>query len=789
MEEARARGDNSGAALHGEYLLQVLRELNAHDRLTRGHSERVRAYAEMLGEELKLNEEDMGKLRWAALLHDVGKLEVPEHVLNKDDRPTDDEWAMLQSHPGHGGRMLEPLQPWLGDWVHAADQHHLRWDGNGYPLDLAGNDIAMAGRLVAIADAYDVMTSARSYKAPLSSEVARHELTANAGSQFDPAMVRAFLNIGLGKLRAVAGPLAWISNAVGSTQVPVPVATAAVTTAATAAAAASAVVIAALTGVLEPGPELGPLAHRVVETTDPAGIVVVDLEKNSIEDQSLMIEISALGEGTISFEVGGAAHGQVLMGIVESADWSRAPEMSSMIVTYVPALNYYGQDSFDFLACDEAGSCDTATVAISVAPENDAPSATADTAEGVAGSIILVDSLANDSDVDDTKLRLVSAVADSGRVSVIDGQIQFVADPDFSGTVEIEYIVADPSGETSVGTVTIEVLPRGAAPAAPPTTTTTTSPTVADDPPITIASINERPVASAPGATIAEDATPGQAVLSISATDSDGDSLSYAIVAGDPGGTFAIENAGNLFLAGPLDYESTPSYDLTMSVTDGTVVVPVTATVLISDVDEDPTAGDDALATTEDNPIAIPIGVNDSDPEGAAITFSVPATSNFGATLTEAGGVVTYSAVTDWSGSDSFTYAVTDPAGNLSNVATVTITVSPVNDAPVTADDGGVGFTTPEDTLITTYDVTANDTDVDDAVDPASITVLTAPATGTLVNNGDGSFDFDPAPAWSGTATFTYTISDPGALTSIVATVTLAVTGVRRRRPLHNDRG
>ncbi len=114
MEAARARGETVGPALHGDYLVQLLKDLNDHDRLTRGHSERVRAYSELLGEELGLSDEDLGKLRWAALLHDVGKLAVPAAILNKDSRPTDEEWKLLAGHPAAGTPMLEPLEGWLG---------------------------------------------------------------------------------------------------------------------------------------------------------------------------------------------------------------------------------------------------------------------------------------------------------------------------------------------------------------------------------------------------------------------------------------------------------------------------------------------------------------------------------------------------------------------------------------------------------------------------------------------------------------------------------------------------
>ncbi len=192
--------------------LQMIASLNDHDRGTRGHSERVRAFTEMLAEEMQLDQKFRDKLRWGALLHDMGKLVVPAEILNKPGRPTADEWAVLQRHPAEGGRILAPLADWLGDAVNAASQHHERWDGKGYPYGLAGEDISLSARIVAVADAFAVMTAARSYKKPLSLAVAREELTKNAGTQFDPVVVRAMLSVSIGKTSKVAGTLSSLAN-------------------------------------------------------------------------------------------------------------------------------------------------------------------------------------------------------------------------------------------------------------------------------------------------------------------------------------------------------------------------------------------------------------------------------------------------------------------------------------------------------------------------------------------------------------------------------------------------
>jgi putative nucleotidyltransferase with HDIG domain len=206
LQHART-GDRAEAV---EAVLALAAALSDHDRGTRGHSERVRAYTELLGEELHLPAADRQRLRWASLLHDVGKMAVPAETLNKPDKLDDVEWEIIKQHPVHGARLIHSMEQWLGEWAGVIAQHHERWDGSGYPNGLAGTEIHRGARMVAVADAFEVMTAARAYKKPLPAGEARKRLAEGAGTQFDPGMVRAFLNIGLGRLRLVTGPLAWL---------------------------------------------------------------------------------------------------------------------------------------------------------------------------------------------------------------------------------------------------------------------------------------------------------------------------------------------------------------------------------------------------------------------------------------------------------------------------------------------------------------------------------------------------------------------------------------------------
>ncbi len=184
---------------HLQTIILLANIIEARDEYTRGHVERVQSYAIGLGQALGWSADDMVVLEYGALLHDVGKVSVPEAVLNKPGSLTPDELAIIQKHTTAGAKIIEGITH-LREALPYILYHHEKWDGTGYPAKLQGQSIPREGRLLALADVYDALTSRRPYHKEMKSEDALALIRGEAGTHFDPQMAEVFVHMQQEKL-------------------------------------------------------------------------------------------------------------------------------------------------------------------------------------------------------------------------------------------------------------------------------------------------------------------------------------------------------------------------------------------------------------------------------------------------------------------------------------------------------------------------------------------------------------------------------------------------------------
>jgi response regulator RpfG family c-di-GMP phosphodiesterase len=194
VEQRTAELDRALDSLEDAYrstLKALTTALETRDSETHGHSERVVSYSLRLGSEYGLGRGEMKALEFGSLLHDIGKIGVPDAILRKPAKLTDEEWVRMREHPAHGQQILSGIE-FLEGASQVVAQHHEKWDGSGYPLGLRGEDIDICARIFSVADAFDAITSDRVYRRRKSYEAAAKELDDWAGTQFDAQVVAAF---------------------------------------------------------------------------------------------------------------------------------------------------------------------------------------------------------------------------------------------------------------------------------------------------------------------------------------------------------------------------------------------------------------------------------------------------------------------------------------------------------------------------------------------------------------------------------------------------------------------
>ncbi len=168
--------------------------MDSRSRYTRGHSERVRRYCELMGQRLYISDEEMKMLNTAATLHDIGRMDVEQTIWDKPGKLTDTEFEAVKSHAVAGEKMLSPI-PFLNKIAEIIRHHHEKYDGTGYPDCISGENIPLTARILAVADSFDAMTSERSYRERIDPDTAIEELKSLSGTQFDPMVIEAFVSI------------------------------------------------------------------------------------------------------------------------------------------------------------------------------------------------------------------------------------------------------------------------------------------------------------------------------------------------------------------------------------------------------------------------------------------------------------------------------------------------------------------------------------------------------------------------------------------------------------------
>ncbi|SDS30716.1 tandem-95 repeat protein [Christiangramia echinicola] len=420
-------------------------------------------------------------------------------------------------------------------------------------------------------------------------------------------------------------------------------------------------------------------------------------------------------------------------------------------------------DSFTYTIEDNDGAVSNiATVTITITEVNDAPVANNDTLSLEEGATETVDLADNDTDIDGTldlaSIVIVSAPANGSLVDNGDGTFDYTHNGTETTSDSFTYTIEDNDGAVSnIATVTI-----------------------------TITEVNDAPVANNDTLSLEEGATE-TVDLADNDTDIDGtlDLASIVIVSAPANGSLVDNGDGTFDYTHNGSETTSDSFTYTIEDNDGAVSNIATVTITITEVNDAPVANNDTLSLEEGATETVDLADNDTDIDGtldlaSIVIVSAPAN---GSLVDNGDGTFDYTHNGSETTSDSFTYTIEDNDGAVSNIATVTITITEVNDAPVANND----TLSLEEGATETVDLADNDTDIDGTLDLASIVIVSAPANGSLVDNGDGTFDYTHNGSETTSDSFTYTIEDNDGAVSNIATVTITITEVNDAPVANND--
>lgn len=498
--------------------------------------------------------------------------------------------------------------------------------------------------------------------------------------------------------------------------------------------------------------------YEVCDSGGRCGSATVTLTIEPVADAPVLNEDSVQIPEDTPMTVDVAANDEDVDGDLapESADVATPPESGSLVnngdgtFLYSPGSDLHGPDSFSYTLCDAEGLCGSATVAIMVTPENDFPSPVDDEATTLEDVSVVIDLLANDSDVDGDPLSLESPIltlpANGGLTSQGDGTVVYSPADDFNGPDEFTYQACDEYGLCSSATARISVTPVND----PPTAVDVEGQTTPEDTPFTV-----------------------NVLLNDLDIDDNLDPSTTAIVSDASQGTLENHGDGRITYTPGANVFGPDEFAYQVCDEDG-LCSSATTTIMVIPVSDPPIAFDDTATTAEDTPLILDLVFNDEDidldllPDSVEI-FNGPSQ---GLVVSLGGGRFTYTPNPNVNGSDGFDYVVCD-SGDLCSSATVTLEITPVADPPVVVD---ASVLTSEDVPVV-INAVSNDSDLDGDLVLASAQVLTGPAEGLLTADGDGIFTYTPGPNFNGGDSFSYEVCDATNLCGS-ATVSISVIAI-----------